>query len=60
MFNKPLYYYLNKYFYFPPFLLWRWIGIHFKFKGYTYSERHFDLIKQHKILENTIDKIKLR
>ena len=23
---KPLYYYLNKYFYFPPYHLWVWIG----------------------------------
>ena len=37
--KKPVYYYLNKYLYFPPFLLWRWIGLNCGFKGSTYWER---------------------
>ena len=37
---KPLYYYLNKYFYFPPYLLWVWIGNNIGFKGLTYLERY--------------------
>jgi|TARA_B100002003_G_C13777602_1_gene385283 hypothetical protein len=36
---KPLYYYLNKYFYFPPYLLWVWIGRNIGFKGMTYCKR---------------------
>ena len=26
---KPTYYYLNKYFYYPPYLLWVWLGERF-------------------------------
>ena len=38
--KKPVYYYLNKYFYFPPYLLWVWIGNNIGFKGLTYLERY--------------------
>ena len=37
---KPLYYYLNKYFYFKPYHLWVWIGNNIGFKGKTYWERY--------------------
>ena len=46
---KPLFYYLNKYFYFPPYLLWVWIGKNIGFKGVTFLERfvHMNDIKKH-------------
>ena len=37
---KQLYYYLNKYFYFPPYLLWVWIGKNIGFKGMTFWKRN--------------------
>tara|TARA_B100000315_G_scaffold142879_1_gene131881 strand:- start:476 stop:637 length:162 start_codon:yes stop_codon:yes gene_type:complete len=48
---KPLYYYLNKYFYFPPFLLWKWIGENVGFKGETYWNRGVYLNELKKRLE---------
>ena len=50
---KPLYYYLNKYFYFPPYLLFVWIGNNFGFKGLTYLER-YDYLNE---LENQLGEI---
>ena len=37
---KPLFYYLNKYFYFPPYLFWKWLGKNIGFKGMTFLERY--------------------
>ena len=37
---KPFHYYLNKYIYYPPYLLWVWFGNKIGFKGMTYWERY--------------------
>ena len=61
---KPVHYYLNKYFYFPPFLLWKWIGLNCGFKGSTYWERFNHLneleLKLGEILNDTHSRNKKR
>lgn len=50
---KPTYYYLNKYFYYPPYLLWVWLGKRLGFKGMTYLERYNHFNKLGEILNDS-------